>query len=320
MLARLRSLLQDLARRFPFIPWNMLLPALFLAISVLDLARHYVEVTGVDARIYVRAAMAFRTGGDAWQAFVSDPGGTVWHFAALPPTVQAFVPLTYLPENLAVWLVLWACLLSAYWIVRALKLPIWWLLFPPLVQGIYAANPQIILLAMLLSGSSILRGFAPILKIYALAPLVGERWIRALFVAAAFLVASYALAPDLWSTYLSRSGEIASRLLDEAGGGYSATGTNGVLLVVTFIGLVMLAIFDLRAAGWLVGPAIVPASQFHLSAMAMPILARDSNLVLIVLYAFPIRGLPAAIAAAYGGWRFYLYVRARWFTRVDVSP
>jgi hypothetical protein len=295
----------------------MALPAFFLAISILDLGRHYLEVTGVDARIYIRAAEAFRIGGDAWQAFVADPGGSVWHFAALPPTVLAFVPLTYLPENLAVWLVLWASLISAYWIVRFLKLPLWWLLFPPMVQGIWAANPQIILLAMLLSGSSVLKGLAPMLKIYALAPLVGERWIRALLLAAIFLVASYVIAPDLWTTYFTKSGAIASRLLDEAKGGYSAYGNSSVLLAVTVVGLGLLAIVDIRAAGWFAGPALVPASQFHLSTMAMPIIARDHSLILAVLFAMPIRGLPSATIAVYGAWRCYAIVRAR---RADARP
>ena len=308
---RLAALSKDIPEHFPWIPWGLVLPTFFLAISILDLGRHYLEVTGVDARIYVRAATAFRLGGDAWQAFVADPGGSVWHFAALPPTVLAFVPLSYLPENLAVWLVLWASLLSAYWIVRALKLPIWWLLFPPMVQGIWAGNPQIILLAMLLSGSSVLKGLAPMLKIYALAPLVGERWIRALFLAVIFLLASYVIAPDLWTTYFTHSGAIASRLLGEAKGGYAPIYNSAVLLAATVTGLGLLALADIRAAGWLVGPGLVPASQFHLSTMAMPILARDNSLILTVLFAMPVRGLPSATIAVYGAWRCYAIVRAR---------
>jgi hypothetical protein len=316
-IGQLPAMWKGLPHRFPWIPWSILLPAFFLAISILDLGRHYLEVTGVDARIYIRAATAFRLGENPWQAFVAGPGGSVWHFAALPPTVQAFVPLSFLPENLAVWLVLWASLLSAFWIVRFLKLPIWWLLFPPLVQGIWAANPQIILLAMLLSGSSVLKGLAPMLKIYALAPLVGERWIRALLLAAIFLVVSYLIAPELWTTYFTKSGSIASRLLDEAKGGYSAYGNSSVLLVLAIGGLGLLAVVDIKAAGWFAGPALVPASQFHLSTMAMPIMARDNSLILTMLFAMPIRGLPSATVAIYGAWRCYAIVRARRLAESD---
>jgi hypothetical protein len=306
---------RDLPSQFPWVPWGKLIPALFLAVVVRDLGGHYPEVLGIDARIYVRAAAAFRFGGDPWQAFVPNPAGSPFHFAALPPTVLTFVPLTFVSERLAVWVVLLACLLSAYWIVRMLRLPLWWLLFPPLVQGVFAANPQIILLALLLSGSSVLRALAPMLKIYALAPLVGERWIRALVLAAALAAASYLIAPDLWRTYFSRSDEIATRLLLESRGGYSAFASSFPLLVMAVIGAGLLAICDLPAAGWLVAPAVVPASQFHLSTMAMPVLARQFNLALVVLYSLPVHGLPSAIVAVYGSWRFYDFVRNRWLGR-----
>jgi hypothetical protein len=136
--------------------------------------------------------------------------------------------------------------------------------------------------------------------------------MRALVVAAAFLGASYLLSPELWSTYFARGGDIASRLLDEAHGGYSAAdGTVNMLLVITVVGLGLLALVDLRAAGWLAGPALVPASQFHLSTMAMPILANGPNLALTVLYALPVHRLPSAIIAVYGVWRCYDAVRKR---------
>jgi hypothetical protein len=306
---------RNLPARFPWMPWDKLIPALFFTVAVSDLGKHYPEMLGVDARIYVRAAALFRFGGDPWEAFVSGPSGSVYHFAALPPTVLTFVPLTFLPEMLAVWLVICASLLAAYWIVRALRLPVWWLLFPPLMQGVFAANPQIILLALLLSGSSVLRALAPMLKIYALAPLVGERWIRALVLAAAFAAGSYLVAPDLWHSYFTRSDEIATRLLDEAAGGYSAFASSFPLLVMAVIGAGLLAICDLPAAGWLVAPAVVPASQFHLSTMTMPLLARQSSLALVVLYSLPMHGLPSAIVAVYGSWRFYDFVRHRWLGR-----
>jgi hypothetical protein len=49
--------------------------------------------------------------------------------------------------------------------------------------------------------------------------------------------------------------------------------------------------------------------------MAMPVLARHSNLALVVLYSLPVHGLPSAIVAVYGTWRFYDFVRHRWLGR-----
>lgn len=279
--------------------------------SILDLGRHYPEALGIDARIYFRAAEAYRLGGDPWAAFVANPPGDRFHFAALPPTVLAFLPLTGLPERLAVWLVVWLGLLSAVYIVKKLGLPMWWLLFPPLTQGVYAGNPQIVLLAALLSGISGVVALAPMLKIYALAPLVGERWIRALLFATIYLAISVVIAPTLWASYVEQSGAIATRLLDEARGGYAGTGNSIPLTAVGAIGVAALSIVDLRAAGWLVSPALVPASQFHLSTMAMPVLANAGAFGLTIALALPVQGLPTAAIGVYGVWRCYEAVRSR---------
>lgn len=190
-----------------------------------------------------------------------------------------------------------------------------------MAQGVIVANPQIVLLALLLSGSSLLAAAAPALKIYAIAPLVGERRVKALLITAALLVGSIAVAPGLWAEYLIHSGEISDRLLLEAHGGYSAPGQSAVLTVATIVGLALLAVVDFRAAGWLAAPAVVPGSQFHLSTMAMPVMARTSNLLLIVLFALPIRGLPSAVVAIYGAWRCYEGMRRRRLTGdLEVIP
>jgi hypothetical protein len=287
------------------------LPVLFLLISVLDLARHYPETIGIDTRIYYRAAEAYVDGGDPWSAYASGTGDNEYHFAALPPTVLVFVPLTLLPERFAVWVVLWISVLSAYYIVRRLRLPLWWMLFPPLVQGIYAANPQVPLLAMLISGVSALAAVAPMLKIYAFAPLVGNRWITAIAIATGYLALSIVVAPSLWASYLDRAGDIAARLVVEAKGGYSATGTEPLLVAAALLGLGLLATVDFPAAGWLASPALVPASQFHLSTMAMPVLAARPAIIFTVAMALPVKELPTAAIAIYGCWRFYSSVRSR---------
>ena len=224
-----------------------------------------------------------------------------------------FLPFTFVPESLAVWIMVWISLLSAYYIVRKLGLPTWWLLFPPLVEGVYVANPQIALLALLLSGVSGLAAIAPMLKIYAFAPLVGNLWIRALAVAVAYLAISIVVAPSLWLSYLGRADEIAARLMLESDKSRILSyGHSPALVIAGIVGLGLLAIVDLPAAGWLASPALVPASQFpHLSTMAMPVLASPHMITLTVLLAIPVKGLPTVAIAVYGFWRFYAAIRAK---------
>jgi len=293
-------------RRDRSLPWT------FAVLSYLDLASHQTSLLGVDAAIYYRAAAAFTAGTSPWEALVASPNGNEYHFAALPPAVLALVPFTLIREQAFVWLSLFACAAAAVWIVRRLNIAWWWLMFPPVVQGVYAGNPQILLLAFLLGGSSVLASLAPILKIYAFAPLVGERRYRALFLAVALLGVSWLIAPSLWSEYLRGLPEISDRLMRESWGGYTAIPFYSHLLYVAgIVGIVLLVIVDFRSAGWLAGPALVPASQLHLSTMAMPVLARGAPMLLILALAMPVRGVPPAAIGIYGVWRAYGFVRDR---------
>lgn len=287
------------------------LPLIFLIVSVINLGRQFQELLGVDARIYIRAAANLRSGLGPWDAFVADPSGYQLHFTALPPSVAIFTPFTFIPERLAVWLWIWASLLAAGYIVRRLNLPLWWLLFPPLTEGIFTANPQIVLLAFLLSGSTILASLAPVLKIYAIAPLMGERRWSALLLVSALLLLSLAAQTELWGQYLSIAPDIAARNFKESLGGFSAFTFGPWLAALAFVGLLLLAVADWRAAGWLAAPAVLPVSQFHLSTFAMPVLAERSMPIMAVLFALPIRGLPGAAVAVLGAWSFYGWVRRR---------
>lgn len=297
---------------------DRLLAVYFAALSYLVLARHYTELLGVDAAIYYRAATAYARGLSPWDALVVSPGGHEYHFAALPPTVLVMLPFTAMNERAFVWLWLALSVGSAFWIVRRLKLQWWWVMFPPLIEGVYVANPQIVLLALLLAGWSLLAALAPMLKIYAVVPLVGERRYGALLLTLGLLAASVLVAPGLWSEYVARNGEISGRIIEEAEGGYSAFGSpEFTLLITAAAGIALLAAVDLSAAGWLAAPAVFPAAQFHLSTMAMPVLARVPNTLLILALAFPARGLSGAAIGLYGAWRCYSVVRARRLRKAD---
>jgi hypothetical protein len=290
---------------------NEITVLLFALACFWGLAFHHPEAFGIDARIYHRAAVAYAHGANPWDAVVLNPAGNPLHFGALPTTVQVLQPFTWMPERAFVWVAIAACVASAGWTVWKLRLPSWWMIFPPLSQGIFVANPQVVLLGLLLVSYPAVAAIAPLLKIYAIAPLVGELRVRALVFFALFLAISLALGPDMWRMYASDATGIADRLLHESRGGYSATGNSLPLTLVTIVGVVLLARVDLPAAGWLVAPALVPASQFHLSTMALPVLARGVPFWFLILMSLPIHGMPSAAIAIYGAWRAYATVRDR---------
>ena len=129
--------------------------------------------------------------------------GQTFHFSGLPPTVLAFIPFAALPESVTAWGWVGLSVAAAILIVRRLKLSWWYLAFPPLVLGVYAGNPQIALLALLLVGAGPL---GAVLKVYAVVPMAGEgRW-RALALTGAIFAASVAVAPGLWTSWWDQLG------------------------------------------------------------------------------------------------------------------
>jgi len=225
---------------------------------------------GIDGRIYYRAALAWTRGLDPWAAGVA-VNGFSFDFAGPPPTVLAFVPFAPLSEDVfnAVWLAL--SLAAASFTLWRLRLPQWWLLFPPVAQSVLVGNPQVVCLASLVAGSELVATLAVPLKAYAALPLLGElRWRPVAYLALA-CAASFVVWPDLWRMYLGEFGAVSSRLSAESFGGFSAT-RDPQLLVLTVAALLALAVVDRRAAGWLAVPGAWPSSQFFYSAFALPVI------------------------------------------------
>jgi hypothetical protein len=183
---------------------------------------------------------------------------------------MVLAPMTLLPEEAFVWLWMILSLAAAIAVIRALRLPAIWVAYPPLLYGVIAANPHVVVLVLLVAGGTWGGALASVLKIVSIPPLVGERRWRALLLAAAATGVSVVLAPGLWSEFLHRAGTIQATINSESGGGLSAWG--GLhLLIPTVIALVVLACIDLRASAWLAVPALFPTTQYYYAMFALPV-------------------------------------------------
>jgi hypothetical protein len=269
-------------------------PFVFVPLAVADaIASFAAGWLGTDAHLYYRASAAWLGGGNPWEVFVANQGH-VYHYYALPTATVALAPFTILPENIFVtaWIVLQ--LGAAIYAVRRLRLPWWWVAFPPLVNGILAGNPSPLLIALLVATHPMAKAIAVLLKVYAVVPLIGERRWRAILIAGVLGSVTVAVAPMLWMEFLHGTGGRADTLLIESKGGYSAFG-NPVLMVGAGAALLLIARHDIRAAGWLAPIALWPGSQFHWSTLAMPVM----TLTLGYLLAFPGHGLPPIAVMVY---------------------
>jgi len=287
---------------------HLLLPAWFTLMTAYHLSapRMTDAAVGLDARIYYRSAAAWVHGADPWAAVVPMGAGR-YHFGGTPPTVQVFSLFTVIPESAFVVLWLGVTLISASFILRRLRLPGSWLLFPPMAEALISGNPQIAILALLLAGGALLPSVAPLLKVYALVPLIGEgRW-KIVLVAGALLVVSAALGFGLWRDYVVRFPAITERLNFEAAGGYSAWGLPLSSFLVVVASLVVLVLVDRRTAAWLAVPALWPASQIHYSTFALPVITPAIAFAL----AIPQQGIPALVVIGLAALRLGEFVVAR---------
>jgi hypothetical protein len=108
----------------------------------------------------------------------------------------------------------------------------------------------------------------------------------------ASLLLSVGLSPGPWGEYVTHYGEIAGRLVAESRGGTSALlliapgarlGGLGFLLVGLVAALLLLvALKDVRAAGWLTVPLLWPAAEYHYATFVLPVARRVSTWILAV--------------------------------------
>ena len=272
--------------------WTPLLIVWFVANTYARLSRFLRDEVpvGQDARIYYRAVSNWLAGVDPWSADVVFNGHT-FSYAGTPATVVLMAPAALISEDFFTALLLAVSVVAAVWVVRRLGLPAWWLLFPPIVEILYSGNPHMVVFAALLAGGSVASVVASSLgiglKVYALVPVLGEGRVRRAVAGLALTAATFLVAPNLWLTYLQEFGAISARLADESDNGFSAF-YYPLLLVPVGLLLILLAVRDRRTAGWLAVPALWPASEFHYSTFALPVMSP----LLAVLLAFPGQQVP----------------------------
>lgn len=234
----------------------------------------HLDTVGIDGRLYYRAAATFVAGGDPWTATSAQtltntwpPSGQLIHFAFTgpPPTVLAFVPFVWIPEWIFFPLWMGLTLTAAVYTIRRLRLPIYWLLFPPLVQGVSVGNPQIVCLALLLCGSSWLRALAAPMKAYAVVPMIGERQWRALGLLIVAGAISVLVFWPLWAQYFKEYSTVQDWLI-----GATHWDPDRTLYAAAAVALAALACIDLRAAAWLATAALWPGGQFFYLSFILP--------------------------------------------------
>ncbi len=279
----------------PKIRWHRLanvgLAAWFVTLSLMRLQTLMPNEIFPDSRLYLRGTSAWLHGEDPWAVHM----GTL-HFAAAPPSLLPMVPFALLPENVAVWVLAILALVASFWTLRKLNLPMWWILWPPLVDNLWNGNPQLFLVPLLLGPAAWL---APIVKAYAVVPLVIQFRVRT--IAATVLVGLVTLPLLPWRDFITHLSTTASVLSEQSQGGMSAW---FFPVLVPFAAVALVVMGRQRASWWFV-PALWPATQWYYSLMALPALTPLTAAIL----AAPVQGgaAVAAVAAAAEVW----YLRRR---------
>jgi len=225
-----------------------------------------------DARLYLDAIAAWLQGRDPWAVQLAGN-----FFAAPPPSLLPLAPIAILPRDVGVAVVASSVIVAAVASVRLLRLPWWWIMFPPLVQSILSANIHALVLPLVLVGWGAL---AVPLKLYAAIPLlVLGRW-RSLWVAAIAIGVTVPFLP--WGPYVTQFELINARLMEQTRHALPTP----VLIAMAPIALLSMWIVGRERAAWLAIPALWPSQQYYYGSLAIG--ARNG--LAAALVALPING------------------------------
>lgn len=258
-----------------------LVPVTFVLYFINSLV-HQIGYTFGDGALYYRATQAWLSGGDPWAATYRGI-----RFAGYPPSLLLSVPLQPFGEVAAIAFWTIAGGISVLYAVRKYRLPLWWVLFPPAVEGWLGGSPDIALFGLLLVGGG---AVTALVKPYAIPAMIGEwRW-RAATIA---LILGLVTIPFLpWSRFFGELSTINATLVGQTYGGTAWGNLLGMVIVT--IALVSLGP---RLGSGLVTPTLWPSAQLHYSVFSMGY-ARDSAILALAL-AVPVPGFAAAGVIVY---------------------
>jgi hypothetical protein len=240
-----------------------------------------------DARLYLYATDVWLAGENPWTIQLDGN-----YFAAPPPSLLPLVPFALLPDPAGVILLSFAGIVAGIMTVRLLRLPAWWMLFPPLVQSMIAGNGQTLLLPLILIN---LGPLAVLFKIYAVVPLVIlGRW-RSVLGTVLLLVLTIPILP--WPEYIAGYASINEHLQQQTRFALPTV----VLVLASPFALVAMWIVGRQRSAWLAVPALWPSQQYYYGSLAM---GAKSNIAAAIV-AFPISGsgLWALLVLALVEWR-----------------
>jgi hypothetical protein len=271
------------AARLRRILW-VLAPAWFAIISAIRLSSLLPTTPGYDGMLYRDATLRWLAGGDPWAPRSGDAV-----FGAPPPTLLAMLPFAALPEALARVALVALGIAASVWVIRRLRLPLWWLVFPPLVDGLYIANPHVFVVPLLVAGAGPLAVFV---KAYAGAvPALLLQW-RVLAATVALLIVTAPILP--WSLFLERWPQVSAALASQSGGGGLSALATPLLVPVA---IVAAAIIGRERLAWWAVPVFWPYTQWYYSSTVLPAVTPLAAMALAV----PVPGattLAIALAAA----------------------
>jgi hypothetical protein len=257
-------------------PMRIALASVFVISAGLQLVPPIVQplLLGSHAVVYTEAAAAWLGGADPWSV-----GPPIVRFAGPPTMLLPFLPWTLLPP-IAIrvgWIV--ADLAVAWLVLRRLRLPSFWLAFPPLVSAIVLGHPEVVVLGLLLVRGPV-GGLAAMVKPYAALPLVAERRWTALGVAAVVVLATFPILP--WSRFMAELPAIAETLRRQAVG--DSVFGQPVGMVVAAAALLVLGP---RRALWLATPLLWPSAQPIYKVLSIPALSP----LIAICWAIPVPGM-----------------------------
>lgn len=239
---------------------------------------------GSDAHIYYRAAEAWVTGGDPWRATF---GGLA--FAGPPPTLLAILPFLPLGEELGSITMAVSMLAAGIWLLWRLRLPAWWILWPPMVEALWVGSLNTGVVALMVAGGTLPTALATFTKVFAFLPAFVLDRRRGVMIGAALTAATIPFMP--WGAYLDHG----LALVDGQNNATLSTWGAPMLMVLA---VACLAVMGRKRAAWLIVPAVWPFAQLNYTMFALPVMTPVLGLLLAFRepWAVPAAMVVAAVA------------------------